>query len=124
ALLTIIISLITGFIIGFILSSQITRIRTRDLRSMSSAETFKMRTYNIVKPGPDQLKDLDPVIDLYSGKFDSMRSVTHHGYQELIEEYHESLKPYLSDDQIVSLEDFAQGLRRKKHQEEKGKEEK
>lgn len=115
ALLTILLSLITGFFIGFLVSSQITRLRTRDVRSMSSAESFKIRTYNIIKPSPDQMKEVDPVIELYSDKFDSLRSEVHEGFQELIEEYHQSLRPFLTEDQIVSLDDFAHGLRKKKH---------
>jgi len=115
ALLSIIISLVTGFLIGFIVSSQITRLRTRDVRSISSAESFKMRTYNLINPTSDQIKELDPVIDEYSERFDSMRKVSHQGFKILIEEYHNSLSPYLTEDQNEVLQDFAKKLRDKKH---------
>lgn len=115
ALLTIIISLFTGFLIGFLVSSQITRLRTRDVRSMSSAESLKMRTYEMIKPTPEQEEKLDPIVYEYSEKFDSMRSVTHAGFSNLIEEYHNSLNPYLNENQIQVIDDFAKGLRKKKH---------
>lgn len=115
AVLTIVISLITGFLIGFLASSQITRLRTRDVRSMSSAESLKMRTYNMIKPTPEQLEKLDPIVFRYSERFDSMRSVAHQGFSALIEEYHNNLTPYLNDDQIQVIDEFAKGLRKKKH---------
>lgn len=115
ALLTIIISLITGFLIGFLVSSQITRLRTRDVRSMSSAESLRMRTYEMIKPSPEQMEKLDPIVHEYSERFDSMRSVAHKGFSNLVEEYHKSLNPYLNENQIQVIDEFAKGLRRKKH---------
>ncbi len=122
ALLTVIVSLLTGFILGFFVSSQITRLRTRDVRSMSSSESFKTRTYNIINPKPGQVEELDPVVDHYSDKFDSMRSVTHKGYKELIESYHNDLQPYLTEEQFQNLENFAKSIKRKKHHSKEKKE--
>ncbi len=115
ALLTIIISILTGFILGFIASSQITRLRTRDIRSMSSSESFKTRTYNIINPEPRQIEDLDPIIERYSEKFDSMKRVTHKGYRELIGNYHDDLKPHLTNEQYRDLENFAKHFKKNRH---------
>lgn len=115
ALLTIIISILTGFILGFVVSSQITRLRTRDVRSMSSSDSFKSRTYSIINPGPEQLQELDPVVERYSEKFDSMKRVTRKGYSDLIESYHQEIKPHLTKEQYENLENFAKHLKSKKH---------
>jgi hypothetical protein len=115
AVLTIVISLITGFLIGFLASSQITRFRTRDVRSMSSAESLKMRTYEMIKPTAEQMENLDPIVYEYSERFDSMRSVTHKGFTAIIEEYHNSLSHHLNENQIQVIDEFAKGLRKKKH---------
>lgn len=115
ALLTIIVSLITGFLIGFLVSSQITRLRTRDVRSMSSAETLKMRTYDLIKPTPEQMEKLNPIVIEYSARFDSVRHEAHNGFKSLVEDYHESLSQYLNENQIEILNNFAKGLKRKPH---------
>ncbi len=115
ALLTIVISLITGFILGFLVSSQITRLRTRDVRSISSKESIKMRTYDLINPTEEQKESIDPIILRFSERMDSMRKVTHSGFKALIDEYHKSLEPYLSEEQMDILNDFARAIRNKKH---------
>ncbi len=116
ALLTVIIALVMGFVLGFFTSSQITRLRTRDVRSISSSESFKTRTYNIINPQPEQIRKLDPIVDQYSERFDSLRQLTHKGYKELIGDYHKELQPYLTEEQYQNLENFAKNIKRKKHQ--------
>jgi hypothetical protein len=123
AVLTIVISIITGFILGFIVSSQITRLRLRDVKSISSSKSFKTRTYEIINPEEEQIEDLDPVIERYSEKFDSMRKTTHEGYRNLIESYHQELRPHLSEEQYQELQNFARQIRKKKHHHKKEKEE-
>jgi hypothetical protein len=114
AFLTVVVSILIGFILGFLVSSQITRLRTKDLRSMSSHSSFKSRTYELIKPTQEQKQEIDPVIDYYSGQFDSMRSVTHKGFRQLILDYHSSLEPYLTEEQNDILQEFAKGIHKNK----------
>lgn len=114
AFLTVVLSIIIGFILGFLVSSQITRMRTKDVRSMSSQSSFKSRTYELIQPTEEQKGKIDPVIDYYSDQFDSMRSVTHKGFRKLIIDYHNSLEPYLTDEQNDILKEFAKGIHKSK----------
>jgi len=72
----------------------------------------------MIKPSAEQMKKLDPIVYEYSERFDSMRSVTHKGFTAIIEEYHISLSPYLNEDQIQEIDEFAKGLRKKKHKDD------
>ena len=115
AFLTIMISLITGFILGFLVSSQITRFRTRDVRSLSSKESIKMRTYDLIKPTEKQKRNIEPIIIEFSERMDSLKKVTHNDFKTLIDDYHKSLEPYLSEEQIDILNNFARAIRKKKN---------
>jgi uncharacterized membrane-anchored protein YhcB (DUF1043 family) len=115
ALLTIIISLITGIILGFLISGQITRLKTRDIRSTSSKESLKTRTYDMIKPTEEQKQKLDPIVKDYAELFDSMRQETHRGFLFLIDQYHNSLTPYLTEEQVTILDEFGKAMRHKKH---------
>lgn len=122
ALLTIIIALLTGFLVGYITANQVRHIKTRDVRTMSSVHTFKDRTIELINPTDEQIKLVSPIIDNYAMKFDSLKKQTYGEYQEFLEEFHNEIFPYLQEEQIVKMQDFAKNFKKKSHN--KGKDDK
>lgn len=106
AILTIVICLLTGFILGFFVAGQIGRWRTRDVHSMSSTEAFKMRTYGIITPTPEQEKLIAPIVEEYAVKADSMKRESWKAFGKFFDEYHGKLEPYLDGEQIQKLREF------------------
>lgn len=113
ALLTIIITLLTGFLVGYITANQVRHIKTRDVRTMSSVHTFKDRTFELITPDEEQITLITPIVDQYAMKFDSLRKQTYGQYQEFLDEFHNAIFPYLQEEQIVKMEDFAKNFQKK-----------
>lgn len=106
AVLTILISLVLGFIIGFMVSQELIRYRTKDVQSMSSNETFKSRTYAIIEPDDQQKAFIDPVIEKYSEKLNEARGRMKKEYHDILSAFHDELRPFLNESQIKRLEEF------------------
>jgi hypothetical protein len=106
AFLTILISLMTGFAIGFVVAGQIGKWRTKDIQSMSSEESFRQRTFSIIEPTPEQQEKIIPVIDEYARKADSLKAAYRKGFNKFFEEYHSQLEPYLEPEQVQKLREF------------------
>ncbi|HYW94072.1 MAG TPA: hypothetical protein VE870_00630 [Bacteroidales bacterium] len=113
AILTILISLITGFAIGFITSSQITKMRTRDIHSMSSIDAFKARAFSVIEPTPEQKSLIMPIVEEYALKSDTLRKQASREFHGLMDEFHSKLQPYLSDVQMERLHNFPKYVKKK-----------
>ncbi len=113
AILTVLISLITGFALGFITSSQITKMRTRDVHSMSSVEAFKARTFSVIEPTENQKAQITPIVEEYALKSDSLRKNTYSDFHNLMDEFHAQLKPYLTEEQMQRLHEFPKYVAKK-----------
>ncbi len=113
AILTILISLITGFAIGFLTSSQITNMRTRDVHSMSSIEAFKARTFSVIEPTGEQKDRIMPIVEEYAVKSDSLRKGTYREFHSLMDEFHARLEPYLTEEQMQRLHEFPKYVAKK-----------
>jgi len=122
AILTIVISIILGFVVGFYTSSQIARHRTRDVKSLSSKEKFRMRTFSIIEPTEDQKEKILPIVDEYAAHFDSLKKHTYKEFNIFFEKYHSNLEPYLNEEQIEHLRNFPKH-HKKKHDKPKSPEE-
>ncbi len=113
AFLTIIICLITGFLLGFITSNQITKMRTRDVHSMSSVEAFKARTFSVIEPTEEQKKQIMPIVEEYAIKSDTLRRKASREFHSLMHEFHSQLEPYLTQEQMQRLHQFPKYVSKK-----------
>ena len=113
ALLTVIICLITGFFLGFITSSQITKMRTRDVHSMSSIEAFKARTFSVIQPTEEQKTEIMPIVEEYAVKSDTLRRKASREFHRLMREFHSQLEPYLTEEQMQRLHEFPKYVSKK-----------
>lgn len=113
AILVIVISLVTGFAVGFITSSQITKMRTRDIHSMSSIDAFKARTFSVIEPTPQQKEKIMPIVEEYAVKSDTLRKKAYREFHSLMDEFHTKLQPYLTDEQMERLHNFPKYVKKK-----------
>jgi hypothetical protein len=96
-------TLIIGFAIGFLVNGQLTRDRIQRFVRQGTADGFKVRFFDIIRPDDAQRAAIEPILDEYAQKMDEtvvgfrdeMKSV----HQELIKK----LEPYLDADQIEHL---------------------
>jgi len=121
AFIAIIISMLIGVAIGFIGANQLHHHKTKDVRSMNSKESFKDRTFNRIKPDAEQIEILSPIVEEYGIRFDSLRKCTYKQYMDFLEEFHDNLEPYLTEEQLRAEEEFAEHFKRphKNKEEEK-----
>ena len=124
AIITIIISLITGFILGFVVSSQITRHRLKDVKSISSPRSFKERVFEIIEADPAQQEEMDALLEDYGERFDSLRKSMSGTFKTLVKEFHSDMEPYISDEQMEKLREFGKGSRRHHKKQQDGGEKK
>ncbi len=113
AILTVLISLITGFAMGFITSSQITNMRTRDVHSMSSVEAFKARTFSVIEPSEEQKVQITPIVEKYAMASDTLRKEANMQFHDLMNQFHTKLEPYLNNDQMQRLHEFPKYVAKK-----------
>ncbi len=113
AILTVLISLLTGFAIGFLTSSQITKMRTRDIHSMSSVEAFKARTFSVIEPTEKQKEQIMPIVEEYAVKSDSLRKNANKDFHVLMDEFHSHLEPFLTAEQMQRLHEFPKYVAKK-----------
>ncbi|MCF8381627.1 MAG: hypothetical protein K9H49_18785 [Bacteroidales bacterium] len=120
AAIVIIISLVIGMFIGFVGANQLHHHKTKDFRSLNSKDSFKDRLFNRINPSSDQIEILTPIVEDYALRFDSLRKCTYQQYMDFIDEFHKTLEPYLTEEQIKAEEEFAHHF--KKPHDKKGEE--
>ena len=114
----VIISILLGIAIGFITANQIHHSRFKEVKSMSSSDSFKERTFNIIHPSETQIEELNPIVDKYGQIFDSLRKQTYCQFRDLFEEYHQTMGPFLNEDQIKAVEESSKHFKREHKEEE------
>ncbi len=112
ASIVVIISLLLGIGIGFITANLMHHSKFKDVKSMSSSDSFKERTFNIIHPSQNQVEELTPIVDKYGVKIDSLRKSTYIQFKELFEEYHQTMRPFLSEEQIKAVEESSKHFKR------------
>ena len=99
-------TLVIGIAIGMLISVQIQNAQMKKFRSFGSREGFKKLTFHIIEPTSEQTRKIEPVIDEFTRKNDSLRKVYKSDFKTLMKEYKDELYPLLTSEQIKRLEDF------------------
>lgn len=123
AILSLVIALLTGFLIGYITANQVRHIKTRDVRSMSSKHGFKERTFDLIVPTDEQVTELTPIVEKYAARFDSLKKSTSGQFKEFLDEFHSEIFPYLDEEQQKKMEEFARHFRKRPSKKEGDKKE-
>ena len=99
-------TLLIGFVIGFLTSTQVKENRIRELRTFGSAEGFKFMMEHMLELDGEQKDAIRPVVDKYAKKnFELMKNFRGE-FSVLMKEFHKELTPYLTPEQIERLNEF------------------
>lgn len=101
-------TLLIGFVIGFLTSTQVKESRIRELRSFGSAEGFKFMMEHMLELDDEQKDVIRPVVDKYAKKnFELMKNFRGE-FSVLMKEFHKELTPHLTPEQIERLNKFGE----------------
>ena len=99
-------TLLIGFVIGYLTSTQVKENRIRELRSFGSAEGFKFMMEHMLELDEIQKDAIKPVVDKYAKEnFELMKNFRGE-FSVLMKEFHKELTPYLTPEQIERLNEF------------------
>ncbi len=111
-------TLLIGFVIGYLTSTQVKESRIRELRSFGSAEGFKFMMEHMLELDEKQKDVIRPVVDEYAKKnFELMKNFRGE-FSVLMKEFHKELTPYLTPEQIERLNEFGKRGREMRRKEE------
>jgi len=101
-----VITLLIGFVIGFLTSTQVKESRIRELRTFGSPEGFKYMMEHMLELDEKQKDAIMPVVDEYAKKnFELMKNFRGE-FSVLMKEFHKELTPHLNPEQIECLNEF------------------
>ncbi|MCK4698727.1 MAG: hypothetical protein KAT38_00260 [Bacteroidales bacterium] len=101
-------TLLIGFVIGFLTSTQVKESRIRELRTFGSPEGFKYMMEHMLELDDEQKDAIWPVVDEYAKKnFELMKNFRGE-FSVLMKEFHKELTPYLTPEQIERLNKFGE----------------
>jgi len=99
-------TLLIGFVIGYLTSTQVKENRIRELRTFGSAEGFKFMMEHMLELDDEQKDAIKPVVDKYAKEnFELMKNFRGE-FSVLMKEFHKELTPYLTPEQIERLNEF------------------
>ncbi|NOY36467.1 MAG: hypothetical protein GXO83_02730 [Chlorobi bacterium] len=113
-------TLIIGIALGMLISVQLRNAQIRKFRSFGSREGFKKVTLHVIQPTPEQQQEIEPVINAFALKNDSLRKAYRKDFISLMKEYRKELYPLLTKEQIDRLENMTRTEHRKYRQNRPG----
>ena len=102
-LLFIIITLIIGFILGFLTSSQLRHQRMKPVRIYSSEKRFIHDAYRFLQPDSLQAKKLEPVIKKYAKSSSDLHKEYRRSFEKIMNDYFSAVKPFLTEQQLEGI---------------------
>lgn len=113
AILTIFISLLIGFILGFIASGQLQKKEVKKRHKIPYKEMFINRTLEMTRATEEQKEILIPVISEYADKSIELKNKVSNEFDSLMLQMHKDLQPLLTEDQYRSFEENAAKMKGK-----------
>jgi len=111
-------TLLIGFVIGYLTSTQVKENRIRELRTFGSAEGFKYMMEHMLELDEKQKDAIMPVVDEYAKEnFELMKNFRGE-FSVLMKEFHKELTPHLNPEQIEKLNEFGKRGREMRRNEE------
>jgi cell division protein FtsN len=111
AILTIVISLLIGFVLGYLASGQVMKQEMKKRHSHSYHEMFVFKTLEVIRPSESQKDTLMPIIEAYAEKTLSLKNKVSIEFDSLMRQMSLELKPYVSEDQFKKLEENAERMK-------------
>lgn len=102
-ILIVAITLIIGFVIGFLVNGQITRQRFKSFMNQEYNHAFKHRMMEIIRPDESQVKEIEPILDEYAEKVHVRLRESKEDMKSLHDEMMEEIEPFLNEHQMQRL---------------------
>ncbi len=113
AILTIVISLLIGFVLGFLVSGQLQNREMEKKHKHSYQEMFIYRTLGVIEPTEAQKDSIFPIIQSYATKTMDLKNRVSGEFNEIMEEMSDELRPYVTDEQLTRLKENNARLNRR-----------
>lgn len=98
--LIIIALLLIGFAIGFLVNGRLTNNRIKKMRSMNTEQGLNHEFKRILKPTPEQMAQLEPILKEFSERNNEMICEFRSNQKELFTELRAEVDPLLTEEQL------------------------
>ena len=103
-----------GFTGGFFTHRYAAKQTIDKVRQLSFAKGFQNRLLEKIEVSDEQRAQIDPIVKEYGGKMAQLVQESRMKRKKLVDNMHEEIKPYLSEEQIKKLEEFYRRFRERK----------
>jgi hypothetical protein len=105
AILTIVISLLVGFVLGFLTEGQIVKRDRHKWQKIPFTQMFENRLIHRIAPSETQKEQILPIIRSYAVKMSELRKSTGQNFGDLRNQMNAELQPLLTDEQFKRLQE-------------------
>ena len=105
AILTIVISLLVGFVLGFLTEGQIVKRERHKWQNVPFTQLFENRVLHKIEPTDAQKEKILPIIRSYAVRMSELRASTGNSFGELRNQMNTELQQYLTDEQFKRLQE-------------------
>jgi hypothetical protein len=114
AILTVFISLLIGFVLGYLTCGQVKKHEWENRHKHSYHEMFVFRTLGVIAPTEVQKDTLLPIIEDYAEKTLKLKNNVSFEFDSLIRKMNDELKPHLTKEQFNKLSAEADRMNQRK----------
>ncbi len=107
----IVLTLMLGFVLGFLTSAQLRHQRMKPVRIYASEDYFRDHFYKVIDPSVEQKKQLDKIIGKHSDQINELNRKFRDDFETLFDNQWKEIKPVLNKDQIKRLEELERNRR-------------
>ena len=105
--------LLTGFVLGLLVSGIVIHYKLKHLPEKFTQEFIQSRMVHHIKPNDKQLKAVEPITYKYAGKVVSLTKEHFEELYSIADSFHVELKPILNDKQYERVSDNLKRLKSK-----------
>ncbi len=105
-LLSLITVLIIGFVIGFLTNGRITMLKIHRMQSFFTERGFDRTLIRVIKPLPEQMENIKPILQKYARKNRQRIWQMHEGQRASFDSLKREIAPFLYKQQLKRLERF------------------
>ena len=100
------VTLITGFLLGMLTSSQLRNQRLRPVRVFFSEERFKEGMYQAIQPTEEQKAQIDKILDKYSKLNSEAGTAFRKEFETRMEKFRSEIDANLTAEQAIRLKEL------------------
>ena len=100
------VTLIAGFLLGMLTSSQLRNQRLKPVRVFFSEERFKERMYQAIQPSEEQKNKIDKILDKYSKLNSEAGDAFRKEFEARMERFRNEIDANLTPEQVIRLKEL------------------